>query len=196
MRIVAGQFKGRHIAGPKGGVTRPTADKVREALFSILGPLDGISVLDLFAGTGALGIEALSRGATHATFVERDARMRAILKTNVEVIAGEAAARRTRVYGGDALALLDRAAAAGDCFGLILVDPPYAQAGRLAGRLAEKLPAIVAPGGTVAVECDRRKPLLLEADASGDGPPSLALATERKYGDTLLRILRVPSGTG
>lgn len=192
MRIVAGRFKGRRLAGPKGDATRPTADKVREALFSILGPLDGMRVLDLFAGTGALGIEALSRGAEHASFVERDARMRAILRTNVDVIVGDESAQRTSIHRGDAIALLDRAAAAGDRFDLVLVDPPYAEAVRLSPTLSEKLPAVIAAGGTVAIECDRRAPLLIEAGADGEGKFAFTLATERKYGDTLIRVLKAP----
>src|SRR4051794_29663322 len=87
MRIVAGRFGGRRLQAPPGRSTRPTSDRVREALFSILGPLDGARVLDLFAGSGALGLEALSRGADHADLVERDSRAAAVARLNAEALA-------------------------------------------------------------------------------------------------------------
>lgn len=192
MRVVAGQYKGRRLAGPKGGVTRPTSDKVREALFSIVGPIDGLRVLDLFAGTGALGIEALSRGAAHVTFVERDSRMRAVLRTNLNVVAGDAEERRAAVHGGDALDYLRRAAGA-ERFDLVLVDPPYADAERFARPLAEALPAVLAAGAVVVAECDRRTPLRIESAVQDGAQSGFSLTGERRYGDTLLRILKAPT---
>lgn len=190
MRVVAGQFRGRRLAGPKGHATRPTADKVREALFSIVGDVEGLRVLDLFAGTGALGIEALSRGAAHVTFVERDRRMRAVLKVNLDVVAGTPASDRARVTGGDALDFLRREAGR-ERFDLVLLDPPYAQAERLARPLADSLPGVLAPDARIVAECDRRRPLRLElaADAlQAASRPGFVLIDERRYGDTLLRI--------
>lgn len=192
MRVVAGQFKGRRLTGPRGDVARPTSDKVREALFSILGPIEGLRVLDLFAGTGALGIEALSRGAAHVVFVERDSRMRAVLRSNLEVVAGDdGQTGRATVVAGDALDYLRRAAAR-DSFDLVLLDPPYADAERLAEPLSTGLSPLLAPGARIVAECDRRAPLALE-DVSQDGShAALILLSERRYGDTLLRILQAP----
>lgn len=192
MRVVAGEFKGRRLNGPSGGSARPTSDKVREALFSILGPIDGHSVLDLFAGTGALGIEALSRGAARVVFVERDSRMRAVLKSNLQVTAGAAEqTTRAAVIAGDAIDYLRRAAAA-ERFDLVLLDPPYAEAVSLAGPLARGLAPILAPGARVVAECDHRTPLMLEAETDGAAENELVLLSERRYGDTLLRILTSP----
>ena len=94
MRVVAGAFKGRPIRAPKGTHTRPTADRVREALFSILGPIEGLRVLDLFAGSGALGIEALSRGASSATFVDSSPRAVAAVRRNLDELGAEAEVSR------------------------------------------------------------------------------------------------------
>lgn len=189
MRIVSGEFKGRRLAGPKGGATRPTGDKVREALFSIIGPVEGLRVLDLFAGTGALGVEALSRGAGHCTFVERDKRMRAVLRTNLDVVAGDPGASRVRAVGGDALDFLRRAEGRHE-FDLVFIDPPYAESGSLAGPLSSALPPVLAPDATVVVESDRRTPLDLTSNAQADSSITLSLSSERRYGDTLLTVLK------
>ncbi len=189
MRVVAGEFKGRRLAGPKGGATRPTSDKVREALFSIVGPVEGLRVLDLFAGTGALGVEALSRGADHCTFVERDNRMRAVLRTNLDVTAGDPGVSRVQAVGGDALDFLRRAAG-GQEFDLVFIDPPYAEAARLAGPLSSALPPVLAPNATVVVESDRRTPLDLTSTGQDGSPIALSLSSQRRYGDTLLTVLK------
>jgi 16S rRNA (guanine966-N2)-methyltransferase len=194
MRVIAGKYKGRNLAGPRSTVARPTSDKVREALFSILGPIDEFNALDLFAGTGALGIEALSRGATHVTFVERDRNMSAIVKTNLQVVTSDEPGIADLRHD-DALGFLKRAAGNDAQFDLIFVDPPYADAHKLAHPLAELLPQVLAPDGRVIAECDRRTPLILESDAQDGSQPGLALLSERKYGDTLIRILGQP-GTG
>lgn len=178
MRIVGGEFKGRRLIGPEGDAARPTSDKVREALFSILGDVAGLHVLDLFAGTGALGLEALSRGAAHAVLVERDRRMSGVLGRNVEAMLG-AQTERTKLVRFDALKYL--ADGRGREFELVLLDPPYAHAPRLAGRLTELLPGVLAEQARVAVESDRRSPLDLGSEA-------FTLASEHRYGDTLLRI--------
>lgn len=184
MRVVAGRFGGRTLAGPRGNKTRPTSDKVREALFSILGPIDDAKVLDLFAGTGALGIESLSRGAAAATFVESDRQMVSVIEQNLDAIVGDEA--KASVVKADAVRWSTRAA--GDqSFDLIFLDPPYADAGRLAPKLAPALSELLASGGTIVAECDRRSPLLLE-NTQSDGQTGLSLRSERKYGDTLIRI--------
>ncbi|MFY9488036.1 MAG: 16S rRNA (guanine(966)-N(2))-methyltransferase RsmD [Solirubrobacterales bacterium] len=189
MRVVAGQFKGRRLSGPTKSATRPTSDKVREALFSILGDITDARVLDLFAGTGALGIEALSRGAAHATFVERDRTAVAVIRENLAATAAEQAAEVSRVIAGDVARYLADARADDVQFDLVLIDPPYELAEQFTAPLAKGLPALLAPDAVVVAECDRRTPLMLESPQSATQNP-LALATERRYGDTLLRIFR------
>ena len=176
MRIVAGEFKGRRLAGPDGKAARPTSDKVREALFSILGPIDDARVLDLFAGTGALGIEAISRGAAEAVLVERDQRMASVVERNIAEILGSSD-ERARLVRGDALKYLVGASN----FDLVFLDPPYARAAELAPGLAAELPAALAPGATVVTESDRREPLEI-------GGTQLSLRSEHNYGDTLIRV--------
>jgi 16S rRNA (guanine966-N2)-methyltransferase len=166
MRVVAGRYGGRTLKAPKGREVRPTADRVREALFSILGPLDGLTVLDLFAGTGALGIEALSRGAATCVFVDVDTRP---VQANLAALGIDADVRR-----GQALSALG----ADDQYDLVLLDPPYRDAARLGPELTEALPPVLNPSARVVSESDRRHPLEL----------GLALHDERRYGDTVIRI--------
>ena len=174
MRIVAGRFKGRRLAAPPGTATRPTSDRVREALFSILGDrVDGARVLDLFAGSGALGLEALSRGAAEATFVDSAAAPLKALAGNLATLGAEAEVRRQ-----DALRFLGSARNQARVYDLVFLDPPYRLANRLGGRLSEELPHVLAPGATVVTESDRRQPLDL----------ALPISDERRYGDTLIRI--------
>jgi 16S rRNA (guanine966-N2)-methyltransferase len=170
MRVVAGAFKGRRLQAPRGSRTRPTADRVREALFSMLSDVSGARVLDLYAGSGALGIEALSRGAAAATFVESDPRAVAALRRNLEAVGSEAAVRRQ-----DALRFLGRARGP---FDLVFVDPPYDAAVRLAEPLSERLPAVLGEEARIVTESDKRAPLEL----------SLPLELERVYGDTRIAI--------
>jgi 16S rRNA (guanine966-N2)-methyltransferase len=171
MRVIAGELGGRRIATPRGAATRPTSERVREALFSMLGAMDGLRVLDLFAGSGALGIEALSRGAAHATFVERAAPALAALRANLAALG---VLERSSVRAGDALAALR----GGETYDLVFLDPPYAMAEALAGQLSDALPAVLAAGARVVSESDHRAPAAL----------ALPLARERRYGDTLIRI--------
>jgi 16S rRNA (guanine966-N2)-methyltransferase len=171
VRVVAGDLKGRRLRAPRRG-TRPTADRVREALFSMLGDVTGARVLDLFAGSGALGIEAMSRGAESAVFVESDPRGAAVIRRNLEALGLDAEVRTQ-----DALRFL--AAWAGE-FDLVLVDPPYDSAARLAGPLGERLPAVLAKGAVVVTESDKRRPLELP----------LPLLRERTYGDVRIAIHR------
>jgi 16S rRNA (guanine966-N2)-methyltransferase len=170
VRVVAGEFKGRRLQAPRGARTRPTADKVREALFSMLGDVSGARVLDLYAGSGALGIEALSRGAESAVFVERDQRALAALRRNLEAIGADAGVRRQ-----DVLRFLARPEGT---FDLVFCDPPYDDAPRVAAPLSEALPAMLEENARIVTESDKRNPLLL----------SLPLLVERAYGDTRIAI--------
>jgi 16S rRNA (guanine966-N2)-methyltransferase len=174
VRIVAGRWGGRRLTSPKGAATRPTADRVREALFSILGArVEGARVLDLFAGSGALGLEALSRGAAEATFVDSAAAAIDAVRSNLEALGGEADVRKA-----DAVRFLRTASGQARQYDLVLLDPPYRLAARLGRELSEALPAVLAPGALVVSESDRRAPL----------PLDLPVTDERRYGDTLIRI--------
>jgi 16S rRNA (guanine966-N2)-methyltransferase len=170
LRVVAGTFKGRRLAAPRGTRTRPTADRVREALFSMLGDVEGARVLDLYAGSGALGIEALSRGADSAVFVERDAPAVAAIERNLAAVGVEA-----KVLRQDVMRFL---AGADGPFDLVFCDPPYDSASRLAGPLAERLPALIAEDARIVTESDKRNPLQLP----------FPLLVERAYGDTRIAI--------
>src|SRR5262245_34157856 len=156
MRIIAGHLKGRRLAGPPGPGVRPTSDSLRETLFNVLGgSLDGPRVLDAYAGTGALGLEALSRGATSVTFVESQRAMLKVLEANIAACHAEEACMIVR---GDFLDLRDKTrnrAMASSSFDLVLLDPPYE---------AERVPEIltiaagfVAPDGRLVYEHARRK---------------------------------------
>lgn len=174
MRIVAGEWGGRRIAAPPGAATRPTSDRVREALFSILGDLvHGARVLDLFAGSGALGLEALSRGASSATFVDSSERALRAVRANAEALGADVEARR-----GEALAALRDAAGAGRLYDLVFLDPPYRRAAGLAPALGAALAPVLAPAARIVAESDRRSPLDLP----------FPLDDERSYGDTTIRI--------
>jgi 16S rRNA (guanine966-N2)-methyltransferase len=176
VRVIAGRFGGRRLRAPRGAGTRPTAELVREALFSMLGDLAGAQVLDLFAGTGALGIEALSRGASHAVFVERDGAALAALAANLAGLGlerGEAVARRT-----GAARAMRAARARGETYDLVFIDPPYGHARDCAPALADLLPPLLRAGARVVVESDRREPLELD----------LPISQRRRYGDTLVTI--------
>ncbi len=177
MRIVAGLHGGRRIAAPPGDTTRPTSDRVREALFSMLGPLDGHVVLDLFAGSGALGLEALSRGASRALFVERDRRALAALRSNVSAL--RLSEKQAIVRAGDAGRLARDAVARAEAYDLVFLDPPYRLAAGLGAVLGATLTGLLAPGARLVTESDRRTPMELT---------DVPLIQERRYGDTLIRI--------
>jgi 16S rRNA (guanine966-N2)-methyltransferase len=173
VRVIAGRFGGRRLSAPRGAHTRPTADRVREALFSVLGDVEGARVLDLFAGSGALGIEALSRGAAEATFVDSAPGAVRALRDNLSALELEAEVRRR-----DARAFLRSARKSGRQYDLVFLDPPYRRAAALASDLDRDLPAVLSPDARVAVETGRQAPLGL----------ALPLLDERRYGDTLIRI--------
>jgi 16S rRNA (guanine966-N2)-methyltransferase len=185
MRIVAGAARGRPLVAPKGRDVRPTADRVKEALFSSLAPrLPGASVLDLFAGTGSLGLEALSRGAAHVTFVERARAALAALDRNVEVVALAGA----EVVRADAAAAL-RSALPGSPFDLVLADPPYTLTEEVLGQVLLALCPHLADGATVVVERDARAP-------EPTWPPGLIAGEVRRYGATALhRAEHRPGGS-
>jgi 16S rRNA (guanine966-N2)-methyltransferase len=178
MRVVAGRLRGRTLVAPRGTQTRPTSDRVREAVFSIVGPIDGLRVLDLFAGSGAMGIESLSRGAAEATLVDSSAASVAAIRRNLRELGLRATVSQEKVE-----AFLERARRAGRQYDLVFVDPPYSRAGSLSQRLSEALAPVLAEGARVVAESDRRKPLEL----------SLAPVDRRRYGDTLILIFHVPS---
>ncbi|HUB74139.1 MAG TPA: 16S rRNA (guanine(966)-N(2))-methyltransferase RsmD [Solirubrobacteraceae bacterium] len=178
MRVTGGRLGGRRLKAPRGRGTRPTSDRVREALFAMLGELAGEDVLDLFAGTGALGIEALSRGARGVVFVERDPACARVLEDNLEALG--VAREQAQVRRVDALRALQAARARREKYDLVFIDPPYAQARAWGPELSALLPALLAPGARVVVESDRRAPLALE----------LPLERERRYGDTSITIHR------
>jgi len=170
MRIIAGQWRGRTIVAPEGQATRPTSDRTREALFSMLtsrlGSFEGLQVADICAGTGALGLEALSRGAAHCTFVERDRAAVVVLRSNVEKLGANADIRPTAAEGF-----------VGGPFDLVLIDPPYGTG------LAQKiLPGIgLAPGGWASIETARDELV----DVAG-----FTLEAERVHGKAKISLLR------
>jgi len=174
VRVIAGSLGGRRLVAPQGARTRPTADRVREAVFAILADVADLSVLDLFAGSGALGIEALSRGAASATFVDNAAGSVAAVRANLAALGLQGA----EVRRGDARSFLRDARQAGRQYDLVFLDPPYREAAGLAGELSQGLVSVLAPRARIVGESDRRAPLDL----------ALPLRSERRYGDTLIRI--------
>jgi 16S rRNA (guanine966-N2)-methyltransferase len=176
VRVVASRFRGRRLGAPRGTATRPTSDRVREALFSILGPLEGARVLDLFAGSGALGIEALSRGAAFAHFADSDRRAVAVVRANLEALGVDPSEARARVQS--ARTALRNARTAAEKYDLVFLDPPYRAAPGMGRELGEALAGVLARGARIVTESDRRAPLELPFD----------LTHERRYGDTLIRI--------
>ena len=177
MRIIAGEWRGRPIEAPPGQSTRPTADRVRETLFSMLasrlGGFDDLRVADLFAGSGALGLEALSRGAAHATFVESDSKAAALIKRNSEKLG---AADRVRILGSSALALPHC-----DPFDLILADPPYGSSSGTSAVQAVTNAGWLTSGGWMSVETSRKEAV---------DPCGLMIEASREVGQARLTLLR------
>jgi 16S rRNA (guanine(966)-N(2))-methyltransferase RsmD len=167
---------------PKGVVLRPTSERVREAVFAALGPLEGESVLDLFAGTGALGIEALSRGASQATFVERDRAVAAVLRQNLEMMALTA---QSQVLVQDYEKALRILLQEGRAFDLLFVDPPYRILPAVARTLTPVIQRLLTRSGLAVIEGPRHIPSDL----------GLQVVFERRYGDTTILMLR-PGGEG
>ena len=173
MRIIAGTHRGHRLVSPKGLDTRPTGDRVREAAFNLIGPVDGASVLDLFAGSGALGLEALSRGADRAVFVESDRAAVRAIEQNLDKLR-----LRGTVLQQDATRALLAEAQAGRRYDLVLVDPPYEMYPELQPALARTLPRVLADGGL----------LVLETDARTEPELPLELRTSRRYGRARLTL--------
>ncbi len=176
MRIIAGQWRGRVLGAPRGDTTRPTADRTREALFSMLtsrlGSFDGLRVADLFAGSGALGLEALSRGAATCTFVEQDRTALDALRANVDALKAKADIRTQSVM---------TLAPAGEPFDLIMMDPPYrTSAGQVALDRCRRL-GWIADGAIVSIETERGERI----DVTG-----FAIEAERVYGKAKITLLR------
>ena len=178
MRIIAGSRKGARLFAPRGVETRPTGDRAREAAFNLIGPVDGARVLDLFAGTGAMGLEALSRGADSAVFVESDRSACRAIERNLDRLRLTGAA----VVCADATTALAAEAQAGRRYDLVLVDPPYRLFSSLQTVLATYLPALVADGGIAVVET-----------AAQDEPElPLAKRTSRRYGSARITVFELP----
>ena len=174
MRIVAGLRKGATIYAPKGRDTRPTSDRVREAVFAILASVEGANVLDLFAGSGALGLEALSRGAASATFVESDPVAIKAIERNLEKLGLEG-----RIVRTDAARYIARTQ---ERYDLVCVDPPYEMVESLRMPLAEHLPRVLADGGSVVYET-----------AAGVVPElPLPVRSTRRHGSTQLTVFDAP----
>jgi 16S rRNA (guanine966-N2)-methyltransferase len=178
MRIIAGSRKGARILAPKGFDTRPTGDRTREAAFNLIGPVDGASVLDLFAGSGAMGLEALSRGAEHATFVEKDRTAADTIVRNLNKLGFSGAT----VLRADAQRALAADARSGRRYDLVLIDPPYRLLAGVLPTLTVYLPSIVAPNGIAVVESDSHE------------EPDLPLPkrTSRRYGSARVTVFEGP----
>jgi len=176
VRIIAGSRKGARIFAPKGSDTRPTGDRVREAAFNLIGPgrVEDTKVLDLFAGSGAMGLEALSRGAAHATFVENDREACRAINRNLDKLGLEGAT----VLCQDALTALRADARSRTRYDLVLVDPPYRRFSSLQKALIEHLPDVLVPGGL----------LLVETAANEEPELPLEKRTSRRYGSARLTL--------
>ena len=179
MRIIAGEWRGRRLQAPPGMDTRPTADRARETLFSMLasrlGSFEDLRVADLFAGSGALGLEALSRGASFACFVESDANAAAAIKANATALG---ALDRVRILGGSALALPKS-----EPFDLVFADPPYASGSGTAAVRAAAAADWLAPSGWMSVETARGDTI---------GPGAWTIDATRNVGRAKLTLLRSP----
>ena len=196
MRVVGGRWRGRRLTAPAGRATRPTSDKVREAVFDVLTaqrlgetaaggppaePFAGLAALDLFAGSGALGIEALSRGAAACVFVERDAGALRALRANLGALDVPAAVAEVRAV--DYRRALEADLATARRYNLVLVDAPYALYPAVEAELAGRLPGVLCPGAVVAVETARGQVVALP----------LAELRVRQYGDTRVTFLQARS---
>jgi 16S rRNA (guanine(966)-N(2))-methyltransferase RsmD len=181
VRIVAGTARGRPLLAPKGRQIRPTSDRVRESLFNVLGQwMDGLRVLDLYAGTGALALEALSRGAARAVLVDQDREAAGLCRQNAEALGFADRAEILALPVSRAAPLL---AHRNEPFDLVFADPPYAA--RAVGDTLEVVSAqgLLAPGGTLVVEHDRR-------ETAPERHEALIRVDQRRFGDTLVSLYR------
>jgi 16S rRNA (guanine(966)-N(2))-methyltransferase RsmD len=179
MRVIAGQYKGRNLKTPAWEGVRPTSDKLRETLFNILAPrIDSARFADVYSGTGAVGIEALSRGASHVTFIEKDRRATALIAANLAVCGIR---EGYTIECGDAATVLRRLPDA-DTFDLVLLDPPYdADPQMVAETLSAAASRTAAAGAIVLERASRREPLL---------PEGLERVRDVVAGDSALTFLR------
>jgi 16S rRNA (guanine966-N2)-methyltransferase len=182
MRVIAGTHRGRRLRSPRGATTRPTSDRVREAIFSIIGDCTGYDVLDLFAGSGAMGIEALSRGARSATFIDSDPRATACIRSNLAALDLEGAARVLGRAWPVALAQEARRRARYD---LCVIDPPYSVVAAISATLSRALAPLLAEYATVILEGPAQGP-----DPTMDGIRVIE-RSDRSYGSTRVSIFRV-----
>jgi 16S rRNA (guanine966-N2)-methyltransferase len=173
VRVIAGTHRGRTLHAPRGRATRPTSDRVRESLFSILGDVSGLRVLDLYAGSGALSVEAFSRGAAAATLVDSSRAAIEAITRNLMALSIDA-----EVVCDDALRFCGRASQAAREYDLVFLDPPYRHGSALGRELTTALAPLLTGDARVVAESDRRNPLGVE----------LPLLDERRYGDTLIQI--------
>ncbi|ATB34219.1 16S rRNA (guanine(966)-N(2))-methyltransferase RsmD [Melittangium boletus] len=184
MRIVAGSARGRALAGPKATSKhiRPTADRVRESLFNVLGQwFEGQKVLDLYAGTGALGLEAVSRGAMRVVLVDSDREALALCRANTDTLGFGA---RVEVLAQPVERALETLGKRGDRFQLIFADPPYAA--RVVETVLEGVAkhGVLAAGGTVVIEHDKREP-------APEAHVGFSQVDQRRFGDTLVSLFRI-----
>ena len=174
MRIIAGKRRGAKITAPKGTATRPTGDRVREATYNLIGPVEDASVLDLFAGSGAMGLEALSRGARRCVFVESDRAACAEIHDNL----GKLRLTGAHVLHKDAFQAMREERGAGRSYDLVLVDPPYGDWPELHSLLFEALPSTIAPDGL----------LVVETSAKVEPELPLTRVTSRRYGSARITL--------
>lgn len=175
LRVTGGSWRGRRLLTPDGHATRPTASRVREAVFSMLGPIHGAELIDLCSGAGTLSFEALSRGAERALLIDAGAEAVQCAQENAEALE---CADRVEIWQMDATRAARQLVADGRRADLIFLDAPYRDAQRVAAALDPLLPQLLEPGGRLVLECDRRNPARL----------SLPLDRERNYGDVLVQI--------
>jgi 16S rRNA (guanine966-N2)-methyltransferase len=181
MRIVAGKWRGRTLRAPRGMAVRPTTDRVRESIFDILGDrVPGRSVLDLFAGTGALAIEALSRGAASAVLVEPDIDAAAAIRGNLDAVGAEGA----ELLRMDFRRAIRRLSGSGRAFDLVFLDPPYGKGIAAQASLALSGAGMLSPGALVVVEEAARA-------AEAGFPGEWEISVDRRYGDTRVTVFDV-----
>lgn len=182
MRIVAGQLRGRRLTAPEGTATRPTSDRVREAVFAMLGDIEGVDVLDLFAGSGAMALEALSRGAGSAVCVDSDPAAVRAIRANAGLLDDPGRLLVRRSGWKQTVAALERS---GRTFGLCLVDPPYSLLPRILGELADVLRPVLSSGARIVIEGGSQQGAI---EVPGF---RIASRTDRTYGSTAITILRI-----
>ncbi len=194
MRVVAGRYRGRRFAAVRGREVRPTSARVREALFQVIGPMDGLTIADLYAGSGSLGIEALSRGASRAVFVERDHAAVGSIRQSIESIVPSAERSSAVVVHQD---VVSWAANCSEQFDVVLVDPPWSRLDEELIANASLITSLLKPTGLVTLELPRRTAddlLARFVHSSGDAGVPLTSADHRgrpyrRWGDTVVALL-------